>query len=103
MVHFGEGPELLVPVSAEKFLLDQFEQPGEVPLVTILQEWIEQHRTDRGRERDGEPRIHPLPQPAIHDLDQGKVAFGDGFKEPVLFQKPFVLRMAHVRQMGVQN
>src|SRR5205807_1959986 len=31
MVHFGEGSELLVPVSAEKFLFYQFEQPPPVP------------------------------------------------------------------------
>ena len=74
-----------------------------MPLVTVLQQRIEQHRAQRRRERERQPRVHAVAQPAVHDLDQRDVGFGDGFEEPVFLQKFFVLRMAHERQMRVED
>ena len=48
MIHFSQRLELFVPVGAQKLFLNEFEQAGEVAFVTFLQEWIEQHGTDRG-------------------------------------------------------
>ena len=85
------------------FLFREFDEAFEVALVTVLQQRIEQHGAKRGRERERQARVHAVAQPAVHDLNQRDVGFGDGFKEPVFLQKLVVFRMAHKRQMRVED
>src|SRR5216684_5665521 len=74
-----------------------------MPYVAVLQKRIEQHGAERRAERERQARLHPAVQPAIHDLDERQVGFGDGLEEPVLLQKMLVLRMPDKRQMGVED
>ena len=54
---------------------------------------------------DGEREVveHSVLGQFAENGDKGKVAFGDGFKKPILFQEPFMFRMAHERQVRVQD
>ena len=88
---------------AVDFLFGQLDQAFEVAQVTVLQQRVEQHRAKRGRERQREARVHAVAQPAVHDLNQRDVSLGDGLEEPVFLEKLFVLRMAHERQMRVED
>src|SRR5205823_14413286 len=40
---------------------------------------------------------------AVEDLEQGQVGLGDGLVEPVLLEELRVFRMAHVREVRVQD
>ena len=55
------------------------------------------------REREREARVHLVAQPAVHDLNQRDVGFRDRFVEPVLLQKPVMLRMPYEWQVRVEN
>ena len=74
-----------------------------MPLVTLAQQRIEQHRAKRRRKRERQPRVNAVALPAFQNLDERDVGFGDGLEEPVFLQKLFVFRMAHERQMRVQD
>ena len=93
----------LVPVRAMDFFFREFDQALEVPLVTVLQERVEQHGAKRGRKREREARVHAVAQPAVHGLDQRDVGFGDGFEEPVFLEELLVFGMAHKGQMRVKH
>src|SRR5438105_4599367 len=41
--------------------------------------------------------------PAFQNQQQRNIGFGDGLEKPVLFQKFFVLRVPHKRQVRVKN
>src|SRR5688572_13961535 len=103
MVNPCERLKGLVPIRAMDLALGKFDETFEVTQITLLQEGVEQHRAERGRERDGKARVHAVAQPALHDLDERKVGFGNGFVEPVLFKEALVLRVAHKRQVRVEN
>ena len=62
-----------------------------------------QHGAERRGEGQGEAGVNAVGQPAVHDLDQGHVGLGDGLKKPVLLEKFLVLRVAHKRQVRVQQ
>ena len=79
------------------FLFRQFNQPLQMPLVTVLQQRIQQHRAQRRRKRQRQARLHAVAQPAVHHLNQRNVGFGDGLEEPVFLQEFFVLRMPDER------
>jgi hypothetical protein len=88
---------------AVDFLFRQFNQPAQMPLVPILQERIEQHRAKCWGEGQRQTCFHAVVRPAFHDLEERHVGFGDGFEQPRLFQKLFVLGMADERQVRVEN
>src|SRR4051812_45305488 len=85
------------------FFVREFDESIEVPQITLLQQWIEQHRTKGGGQRQGQARVHSVPQPAVHRLNQRDVGFRDGFKQPVFFEKLFVLGMSDERQVCVKD
>ena len=70
---------------------------------TEVQERVAQHRSQSGRERDGQARAQTVALPAFEKLEQGDVRFGDGLEEPILFEKPLMLRVAHKGQVRVQD
>src|SRR3546814_8508731 len=41
--------------------------------------------------------------PPVDHVDQREVRFGDRFEEPVLLEKPLVLRVAHVRKVAMKH
>src|SRR6185369_3623488 len=95
--------ESFVPMSAEDFLFHQLKESVQVTHVAILQQGVEQHRAQRRAKRDRQACFHAVAQPAVHDLDQWQVAFGDRLEKPVLLEEIFVLRMPDKRQMSMEN
>jgi hypothetical protein len=71
--------------------------------VAFLQQRIAQHRAQRRRQRHRQARVHAVALPAVHHLQERQVGFGDGFEQPAFLQKLFVLRMAHERQVRVED
>ena len=102
-IHFGEGLELLFPEGAVRFFFGEFDEGIEVALVAFAQKLILEHRTESGRERNCEPAVNAVDDPAINDVDQRDVGFGDRFVEPILLQKSLMLRMAHIREMAMKD
>ncbi len=103
VIHPGEFAVGAVPVSAVDFLFGEVNQPVQVPLVTALEQRIQQHRTERRRKRERERRGHAVAPPAFEGLQERDVSFRDGLEEPVFLQEFFVFRVAHERQVRVQN
>ena len=103
LIKQGKFVEWLLPAGAMDFPFRQFAQFIEVALVTGLQEGIPQHRAEGWREREREARLQLVPPPALQQLQQRHVGFRDGLKQPVLFQKPLVLRVPDKRQVRMQN
>ena len=54
------------------------------------------HREDVSRDR-------VVTRPPVHRLQQRQIGLGYGFKQPVLFEELFVLRVANKWQMRVKN
>src|SRR6266571_2551117 len=103
VVHQRERLIFVVPVRAVNFFFRQLQQGLEVPHVTVLQQRVKQHRAEGGGERQGQPCVHAVAQPAIHDLNERQISFGEGFEEPVFFEKMLVLRVPNERQMRVED
>ena len=103
MIQLRELVERLVPMRAMRFFLRQINQPVEVPDVAVLQQRIDQHRAQRRCERECQARVHAVPFPAFHHLQQRDVGFRDGFEQPGFLQKFLVLRMPDERQMRVED
>ena len=80
VIEQGEFVEWLLPASAMGFLLRELDEFVEVPLVTVLQERVPQHRAERWREREREARVQAIPMPAFQELQQGHVGFRDGLE-----------------------
>ena len=103
VIEQGEFVEGLLPVRPMDFLFRQFDQLVEVPLVAGLQERVPQHRAERRRQREREAGVQAVPPPALQQLQQRHVGFGDGLEQPVLLQEPLVLRVPDKRQVRVQD
>ena len=103
MIHPRQFAEGAVPVRAVNFLFGQLDEAVQMPLVAVAQQRVAQHGAQRRRERQRQGRVHAVAPPAFHDLEQRKIGFGDGFKQPAFLQKLFMFRMAHKRQVRVQD
>ena len=103
VIHPRQFAEGAVPVRAVDFLFRQFDEAVQVPLVTLAQQRVEQHRAQGRRERKRQARVHAVAPPAFQRLQQRQVGFGDGFKQPGFLQEFFVLGMPHKRQVRVQD
>ncbi len=71
--------------------------------VAFLQQRIEQHRTERRRQRHGQPKRDAIAHQPVHHIEQRKIGLGDRLVEPVFLEKLFVLRMTHERQVRMQD
>jgi hypothetical protein len=103
VIHPRQFAEGAVPVRAVDFLFGQFDEAVEMPLVALRSSGSSSIAHKRRRERKRQARVHAVAPPAFQHLQQRDVGFGDGFEEPAFLQKLFVLRMAHERQVRVQN
>ena len=95
--------ERLLPVSAMDFLLGKRDEFLKVPLVTVLQERVPQHRAEGWGEREREAGVQAIPVPALQELQQRHVGFRDGLEEPVLFQELLMLWVPDKRQVRVED
>src|SRR4051812_31076392 len=64
---------------------------------------IAEHRQQRRRDRNREPVPHVFPLETIEQIDEGKVTLPERLVEPAFLERPFVLRMPHVRKVRVKN
>ena len=103
VIHPREVAIGAIPMRAVDFFFREFDEAVEMPGVTVSQQLIQQHRAERGREREGETRVKLVALPVPDDLDQGQVGLGDGLEQPAFFEKFFMLRMPHERQVRVQD
>jgi hypothetical protein len=103
VIHPRELAELAVPVRAVDFLVGQFQQAFKMPHVAVLQERVQQHRAERGRERERQARLHALREPAFHHLHQREVSLRDRLEQPRLLQKAVVLRVPHKGQVRMEH
>src|ERR1039458_7590470 len=103
VVKQGEFMEPLLPEGSMDFLLRQLDQFVEVALVTGLQEGMPEHRTEGWGEREREAGLQAVPLPALQQLHQRHVGFRNGLEQPVLFQKPLMLRVPDKRQVRVED
>ena len=75
----------------------------EVAQVARAQEFVLQHRAERGREIETEFAAHAIADESLQHHEKRDVGFGDGFEEPILFQEFFVFRVPHERQVRVED
>ena len=99
----GHIEQRLIACGAVEFHRREFHPPLEIPLGAALQERVAKHRTQRGREREGQFHRHPFRHHPAKDFEQGNVAFDNRFEEPVLLEEVLVFRVAHPRQVGMQQ
>src|SRR6185503_2114596 len=102
MIDPGKRLIILIPIRAMDFAFRKLDQRVEMIFVAVLQQWVQKHGAQGRAQRKRESRVHAFAEPSVHDLDQGEVAFGHGFKEPVFLQKLFVLGMPDERKMRVK-
>ncbi len=95
--------ESRVVFRALDFLPAQLEQFIHIPHVTLLQERVQKHIRQRRGHRHRQAEIHAVPQHAVHHLNERHVSLRDRLVEPVFLEEFLMLRMAHKRQVGVQN
>ena len=88
---------------AADFLFGQPDEAVQVKFVTPPKQFVLQHRAERRRERKRQPRVNAVAPPVFQKLDERDVGFGDGLEKPAFFQKLFMFRMAHERQVCVQD
>ena len=103
VIHPRQFTKRAVPVGAVNFLFRQFDEAVQMPRVTPAQERVEQHGAQRGRKRERQGRVHAVMPPAVENLEQRNIGFGDGFKEPAFLKKFLMFRVAHERQVRVQD
>jgi len=88
---------------ALNFLSGEANQALEVPQISLLEQFVAQHRAEGGCDGKGElERDAVLSQSAQH-VQKRQISFGDGFEEPVFLEKILVLRVPDEGEMGVEN
>ena len=90
-------------MGAMNFLVGQVDQAVQVTLVAPAQHRIKEHGAQCRRQGQGHVRRDAVPFPTFQNLDDRQVGFRDGFKQPGFLQKFFVLGMAHIGQVRVEN
>src|ERR1017187_9607700 len=68
VIEQSEFVERFLPLGAVDFLLGQFNEFFEVPLVAVLQERVPQHRAEGWGEREREVGVQAIPVPALQEL-----------------------------------
>ena len=103
VIHPREIAERAVPVRAMDFLFRQVNQAVEMPRVTLAQQRVAAASRKAWARAKREARFQLVALPAVEHLDQRQVGFGDALEQPAFFEKFFVLRMPHKRQVRVQD
>jgi hypothetical protein len=99
----GEVMEVRVPSGAVGFFFGEVDEFIEVYMVALLEERIEEHGAESGGESEGERGADLIAEPALEDVDEGEVGFGDGLEQPAFFEETFVFRVANEREVRVEH
>jgi hypothetical protein len=103
VVHLGERAEPGLPAAPIDLLLGEFDEPGDVLEVALLEERVLKHR-DQGRAQgDGQTEVDTVVGQALEGANQRDVRLGDRLEQPVLFEEALVLRVSHVRKVRVKD
>ena len=103
VVELGEGVESGIVTGTVQFFGGEFQLFFQTVDVAILEEGIAEHGAEGWGHRHGESKINSIPNEAFHHIEEGQIGFGDGFVEPIFFEKLWVLGMPDKRQVSVQN
>src|ERR1051326_1153386 len=85
------------------FARGEINEPIEVPLITLAQKRILEHRAERWRKRHREFERHSVIHQTLHHTQQRNVTFRDRFEEPVFFEEMLMLRMPDEWKMRVED
>src|SRR5205085_9709774 len=88
---------------AIKLFFGERDQVVEVARVACLQKRIGQHLAECGRDVDRQARAHALFIQARERCDERQIDLCDRLVEPILFEKFGMLRVAHERQVRVED
>ena len=99
----GERAELRVRAGAMDLLVAELAEQVEPLRIARHEQLVAQHSDQGRRQRQGDPEGDPVVDAAIEHLQQRKVGLGDRLVEPILLEEFRVFRVAHVREMRVQD
>ena len=102
-IECDDGRKSRIPVGAHGLLFYERTKASDVLLEAGPQEVVREHGRERRREahRDGERDTVGVE--AVEGIDQREVTFEEGLVEPSFFEVTFVLRVAHVWQVGMKH
>ena len=102
-IHSCQGVELGLVLRAFDLLPGKLDQPADMTEIALLEQRIGEHGDEGRRQAHGEAEIHAVVHQSVEYVDKRNVGLGDRLVQPVFFEKPVVLGVAHIRQMAVQN
>lgn len=94
-IHPGGRMKLRLIPRPMHFLLRKLDQPLDVFQITPLQKRIAEHGGQGRRDREGDPKGDPIVQQFFKDRDERNIRFGNGLKEPILFEELRIFGVAH--------
>ena len=86
----------MIPISLD-LLLREPNQPFEMAEVSLLEQFVAEHRAEGRRERHREMECDAFVHQPAHHAQQREVGFGEGFEEPVFLEEILVLGMPDER------
>jgi hypothetical protein len=78
-------------------------EPSEPVRQTAPDQVVVQHRHQCRRERDGDATARAAVGAALEHSEEWEIALDERLDEPPLFERIFVLGMAHVRKVRVEH
>ena len=103
VVQGGQWSQCRVPMGAVSFFFGQLDETFQVAHIPVLQQRVQPHRAEGGRQRQSQARFDAVPLPPLQHLQQRDVTFCDRLEQPVFLQKPVMFRMANKGQVRVQD
>ncbi len=103
VVHVGQVIELRLPAGALNLLAGQGDEVVDVADIAVLQKRVGQHGGQGWGDGHGQAPVGAVALQAVESFQKRNVRLGNGFVEPVFFEKIVVFGMADKGQMGVQD
>jgi hypothetical protein len=96
-------PFELRPAGPDHLPLRKLPKKGKPFFEAAHQERVLHHRHQRGGERHGDPERDVIPAQPVEHRKKGKIGLDQAFEEPVFLKEDFVLRMANIGKVRVQD
>lgn len=85
VIEAGEGLKGGVVAGAVEFFRGEFDLFFEAVEVAVLEERIAEHGAEGWSDGHGQAKVNLIADEPFHHIEEGKISFGDGLVEPVLF------------------
>ena len=102
-VELHHRQKIRVVAGAGALARERLEPLVEVAHVAAGEQRIGHHRQQRRRERHRHAERNAVARELLEDVEQRQIGFGERLEVPVLFEEAVVLRVAHERQVRVQD